>query len=45
MSTEECKQLLGRHKIKVVVFRHDDEAPASKKADIEVLDHTASQGV
>jgi ATP-dependent RNA helicase DDX52/ROK1 len=31
MSTEECKQLLGRHKVKVTLFRNETEAPAKKK--------------
>ncbi|KAG9727644.1 hypothetical protein KCU75_g19904, partial [Aureobasidium melanogenum] len=31
MSTEECKQLLGRHKVKISLFPNHDEAPAKKK--------------
>lgn len=31
MSTEECKQVLGRHKVKVTLFRNETEAPAKKK--------------
>ncbi|KAI4720474.1 P-loop containing nucleoside triphosphate hydrolase protein [Aureobasidium sp. EXF-10727] len=31
MSTEECKQLLGRHKIKVTLFSKASEVPANKK--------------
>lgn len=46
MSIEECKQLLGRHKIKVAVFRHDDEAPAKKKKkEKAVKDKKPSQSV
>ncbi|KAG9747796.1 P-loop containing nucleoside triphosphate hydrolase protein, partial [Aureobasidium melanogenum] len=31
MGAEECKQLLGRHKIKISLFPNHDEAPAKKK--------------
>lgn len=31
LSSEECKQLLGRHKVKITLFRNETEAPAKKK--------------
>lgn len=31
LSTEECKQLLGRHKVKITLFRNETEAPAKKR--------------
>ncbi|KAI4796818.1 P-loop containing nucleoside triphosphate hydrolase protein, partial [Aureobasidium sp. EXF-8846] len=31
LSSEECKQLLGRHKVKITLFRSETEAPAKKK--------------
>ncbi|CAD0086136.1 unnamed protein product [Aureobasidium mustum] len=44
MSTEESKQLLGRHKIKITLFRNQDEAPTKKKKkEKAVKDKKSSQ--
>jgi ATP-dependent RNA helicase DDX52/ROK1 len=38
LSSEECKQLLGRHKVKITLFRSETEAPAKKKSKKEKSD-------
>jgi ATP-dependent RNA helicase DDX52/ROK1 len=38
LSPEECKQLLGRHKVKITLFRSETEAPAKKKNKKEKSD-------
>jgi len=38
LSPEECKQLLGRHKVKITLFRNESEPPAKKKKKKEKTD-------